>query len=127
MRIRGARDDRNPAFGIARQPQRSGCPGDAAANDQNLCLAQSVYFPELVIAAELLTNSQHSLNRMQRSPTNLFVDLDLVLNVNIREASVSSNVIWFMWGQRTLHKRSISFSGLAAEMLSPIEHSVSNR
>jgi len=82
MRIRGARDDRNPAFGIARQPQRSGCPGDAAANDQNLCLAQSVYFPELVIAAELLTNSQHSLNRMQCSPANLFVDLDLVLNVN---------------------------------------------
>src|SRR2546426_536346 len=39
-------------------------------------------FPELVIAAELLTNIQHSLNRMQRSAANLFVDLDLILNVN---------------------------------------------
>jgi len=40
----------------------------------------------LVIATVLLTNIPHSLNRMQRSPANLFVDLDLdldlVLNVN---------------------------------------------
>jgi hypothetical protein len=32
-----------------------------------------------------------------------------------------------MWGQRTLHSRSMYFSGLAAAKLSPIEHSVSSK
>ena len=41
--------------------------------------------------------------------------------------SVSSSVIWFICGQRTLQSRSISFSGLAATILSPIEHSVKSK
>src|SRR5467141_1637357 len=44
-----------------------------------------------------------------------------------KDASVSSRVIWFICGQRTLHRRSISFSGLAAAIFSPIEHSVRSR
>ena len=47
--------------------------------------------------------------------------------LNFRESRVSSRVISFICGQRTLHSRSISLSGLEATILSPIEHSVRSR
>jgi hypothetical protein len=69
---------------------------------------------------------EHAIERALGAHADVLGDLDDVAVVLERGERVLS-VISFMWGQRMLHRRTVSLSGFSAMMLSPMLHSVRSR